>query len=141
MLGPKIDRSIKGVLKKMINLKEFDKKRLGKLFDYSILPKYIQKKDILLGCKKAIEYNCASFYSSTTFWTPIVKSELSGTDVLIGSAIDFPFGASTSIVKSFEAEQAIKSGCNTLDLTMNIGALKDRKYSIVRDELKDFNKA
>ena len=125
----------------MANLSEFNKKSLGKLFDYSVLPKHVQEKDIRLGCKKAIEYNCAAFYSSTTFWTPIIKEELTGTDILIGSAIDFPFGASTSKIKAFETEYAVKIGCNVVDLTINIGALKDKKYDILRKELKDFKGA
>ena len=125
----------------MVNLSEFNKKSLGKLFDYSVLPKYVQEKDIRLGCKKAIEYNCAAFYSSTTFWTPIIKEELTGTDILIGSAIDFPFGASTSKIKAFETEYAVKIGCDVVDLTINVGALKDKKYDILRKELKDFKGA
>jgi len=125
----------------MVNLSEFNKKSLGKLFDYSVLPKYVQEKDIRLGCKKAIEYNCAAFYSSTTFWAPIIKEELSGTDILIGSAIDFPFGASTSKIKAFETEYAVKIGCDVVDITINIGALKDKKYDILRIELKDFKEA
>jgi len=125
----------------MVNLSGFNKKSLGKLFDYSVLPKYVQEKDIRLGCKKAIEYNCAAFYSSTTFWTPIIKEELSGTDILIGSAIDFPFGASTSKIKAFETEYAVKIGCDVVDITINVGALKDKKYDILRKELKDYKRA
>lgn len=125
----------------MIDLSQFDKKAIGKLFDYSILPKYVQEKDIREGCKKAVKYNCAAFYSSTSFWSPVIKDELIGSDVLIGSAIDFPFGASASKIKVFEVEHAIKAGCKTLDLTMNIGAFKDGKYKIVKDELEDFKKA
>ena len=38
---------------------------------------------------EAIKYNCAAFYSASR-WTPIVKEELAGTDILIGTGIDFP---------------------------------------------------
>jgi deoxyribose-phosphate aldolase len=122
----------------VIDLSKMDKKALGKVFDYAILPKNVQEKDIRQGCKQAVAYNCAAFYSSTPFWTPIVREELSGSDVRIATGIAFPFGAAPSKVKAFEAEYAVKAGCTALDFVMNIGALKDKRYDVVREELKDF---
>ena len=125
----------------MIDLSKMDKKSLGKAFDHSVLPKNTQEKDIRDGCKEAIKYNCAAFYSASPFWTGIIKEELAGTDLLIGTGIDFPFGSSPSPVKAFEAEYAVKQGCTALDLVINTGALKDKKYNIIKKELEDFEKA
>ena len=57
----------------MIDLSKYNKKTIGKLFDHSVLPKNTCEKDIREGCREAIKYNCAAFYSATPFWTPIVK--------------------------------------------------------------------
>ena len=125
----------------MIDLSKLDKKSIGKIFDYSVLPKNTQEKDIRNGCKEAKQYNCASFYTSSPFWTPLVKEELTGTDIGIGSGIGFPYGTSPSKIKALETEYSLKKGCTTIDFTMNIGALKDKKYNIIKQELDDFKKA
>jgi len=125
----------------MIDLAKLDKWSAGKCFDHSVLPKNTTETDIREGCKLAAKYNCAAFYSSSPYWTPIVVEELKGTDVLPATGIDFPFGAAPSKVKALEAEMAVEAGCRALDLCMNLGALKSGRHDEVRRELKDFMSA
>jgi deoxyribose-phosphate aldolase len=125
----------------MVDLAKMDKWALGKCFDHSVLPKNTTEDDIRKGCREAVKYNCAAFYSATPFWTPVVVEELKGSDVLPATGIDFPFGASPGAVKAFETEYAVKAGCRAVDTVMNIGALKDRKYETVKRELSDFKAA
>ena len=122
----------------MIDLSKFNRVSIGKLFDYAILPKNTQEKDIINGCKEAIAYNCAAIYSSSPYWAPVMKKELAGTDIHIGAAIAFPFGSAPSAVKAFESEFVIKSGCTVLDMPLNVGALKDKNYKVIEQEFKDF---
>ena len=117
------------------------KKSLGKAFDHSVLFKNSCENDIRQGCKIAVKYNCASFNSASPYWTPVVAEELAGTDLLIGTGIDFPFGTSPPEVKAYEAEFAWKQGCTVMDLVINTGALKDKKYDVVKKELDLFKKA
>jgi deoxyribose-phosphate aldolase len=125
----------------MADLSKMDKWAVGKLFDHSVLPKETTEKEIRDGCKEAIKYNCAAFYSSTPYYTPIVVEELKWTDLLIGTGIGFPFGAQPSAVKAFETRYAVEAGCTVVDMVMNIGALKNKDYDVVRQELKDFKEA
>ena len=125
----------------MVDLSKMDKKALGKCFDHSVLPKNTTEKDIREGCREAVDYNCAAFYSASIYWTPIVLEELEGSDVLPATGIDFPFGTNPSFLKAVETEAAVKAGCRALDIVMNIGALKDKKYDVVLGELKDFKTA
>ena len=125
----------------MIDLSKISKKELGKLFDHSVLPKQTTEEEIRSGCKEAIKYNCAAFYSASPYWTPIVKEELAGTDILIGSGIDFPFGMSPVEMKVAETEYAIKAGCTVLDMVVNIGAIKANRFDITRKEIEEFKKA
>jgi deoxyribose-phosphate aldolase len=125
----------------MVDLSKMNKKDLGKCFDHSVLPKNTTEADIRSGCREAVAYNCAAFYSATPYWTPVVCEELAGTDLLVGTGLDFPFGASSAIVKAFETEQAVKAGCTVLDIVMNVGALKDKKYDVIKGELESFKKA
>ena len=66
--------------------------------------------------------------------------ELGDTDVNIATGISFPFGSQPSAVKAMETEMAVKAGCTCLDMVINIGALKDKKYDIVGiDEVQFFS--
>jgi deoxyribose-phosphate aldolase len=118
-----------------------DKWSIGKCFDHSVLPKQTTEADIRSGCREAVAYNCAAFYSATPYWTPVVVEELSGSDVLPATGIDFPFGSSPSKVKAYETELAVSLGCRAVDIVINAGALKDRRYDIVKAELQDFKAA
>lgn len=122
----------------MVNLAKLDRRGAGKLFDYSILPKQSTETEIRIGCRQAVEYNCAAFYSASPYWTPVVKEELAGSGVLVATGIDFPFGVSPSVVKALEVERAVAAGCQSIDLVINAGALKSGHVSVVRQEIKDF---
>ena len=47
-----------------------------------------------------------------------------------------PLGANTSAVKAFETKDAIANGADEIDMVMNIGALKDKNYDLVRNDVK-----
>ena len=57
-------------------------------------------------------------------------------DILIGTAVGFPTGAHTTAVKVHEAEQALKDGCDELDMVINVGALRSKRYRYVADEIR-----
>ena len=48
----------------------------------------------------------------------------------------FPLGANTKEVKGFEALDAVNKGAEEIDMVINIGALKDKKYDYVYEEIK-----
>ena len=122
----------------MIDFTKLTKWDAGKLFDYAILPKNTTEADIRRECKVAIKYNCKAFCYSSSEFTPIVKEELAGTDLLIGAAIGFPFGQQSSAVKAFETEEAVRLGATVLDNCMNVGDLKEKKYDKILREFKDY---
>ena len=126
----------------MIDLKSLTKEGLARMMDYSILPKHTQEKDIRDGCALARKYRFAAFYSSSPFWTPMIKEELRGyDDIEIGTGIAFPFGSAPASVKALEVEEAVRRGCTAIDMVMNIGALKDKRYNVVEEELELFVRA
>ncbi len=122
----------------MVDLSRTTAWDLGKCFDQSVLPKNTTETDIREGCRLAVRYNCASFYSSSGYWTPVVAEELAGTDVLPAAAIAFPFGAATTAAKAAETAEAVDRGARALDCVMNIGALKSGHTGDVVEECKAF---
>ena len=125
----------------MIDLASMDRWELGKAFDHSVLPKDTTEEKIRQGCREAKAYNCAAFYSSSPFWTPVVLEELAGTDVRPAAAVAFPFGSATGAMKARETEEAVARGCTAVDVVMNIGALKSGRFADVAAELRDFKDA
>ena len=121
-----------------VDLSKMTKKEVGKCFDYALLPKTLTEAEIREGCKEAIKYNCKAFCYSSSYWTPVVKEELEGTDLLIGAGISFPFGQQTSAVKAFETEEAVRMGATVLDNCMNVGNMKEKKYDAIKQEFKEY---
>ena len=126
----------------MLNLNQLDKQTVARALDFSILPKESQEAEIREGCAVTRKYGFAAFYTSSAYWTPVVKQELADLpDVEIGTGIAFPFGSVPAVVKAFETEDAVRRGCTAVDMVMNIGALKDRNYQAVAEELRLFVQA
>ncbi len=126
----------------MNDMSKLTKAGLARMMDFSILPKQTQEKEIREGCALARKYRFAAFYSSSAYWSPVVRAELAGyDDIEIGTGIAFPFGSAPPAVKAFEVEDAVARGCTTVDMVMNIGALKDGNYALVKEELDLFVKA
>ncbi|WP_390073729.1 deoxyribose-phosphate aldolase, partial [Streptomyces sp. NPDC058052] len=64
------------------------------------------------------------------------SQKLLDTDVLVCTVIGFPLGATTTDVKVFETENAIKNGASEIDMVINIGALKDQRYDEVQKDIE-----
>lgn len=126
----------------MIDLSLMTKTSLAKVFDYSVLPKETQETAIRKGCALTRQYQFAAFYAASPFWAPVIKEELADyPDIEVGTGIAFPWGAVPPSVKAFETEEAVKLGCTAVDICMNVGALKDKRFEVVRQELELFVKA
>lgn len=83
----------------------------------------------------------AAFYVNSSFWIPVVAEELKGSDVLPACGISFPFGQTTAGMKAYETEEAVRLGAKTVDTVINVGALKDKRYDLIQEELRAFKKA
>ena len=109
----------------MLDLKRLDERTLAKALDFSILPKETTEAEIREGCAVTRQYGFAAFYTSSAYWSPIVREEFADLpDIEIGTGIAFPFGSASPSVKAFETDDAVRRGCTAVDLVMNIGAAK-----------------
>ena len=69
-----------------------------------------------------------------------MAAEYASGRVAICTVIGFPNGYNTTAVKCFETEQAIKDGADEIDMVINIGLLKEKKYDEVLSEIKAIKK-
>ncbi len=52
--------------------------------------------------------------------------------------IGFPLGANTISTRIFEAMEAVKNGVEELDFVINLGALKEGRWDVVKKEISNF---
>lgn len=100
-----------------------DWQRLAALIDHTLLKPESTSTSVEQLCREAVEYGFACVMLNPTY-IALAASLLVGTGVKIGSVIGFPFGASTTSAKRYEALDAIRLGAHEVDMVMNIGALK-----------------
>lgn len=64
------------------------------------------------------------------------KEYLKDSGVKIVTVCGFPLGANVSAVKAFEAKQAINDGADEVDMVINISAMKDKNYDLVKSDIQ-----
>ena len=102
--------------------------------DHTLLKADATEKDIKKLCKEAKEYEFFSVCVNPCF-VKYAKKCLKGSNVKVCTVIGFPLGASTSKTKLFEAKRAIVEGVDEIDVVINIGKFKEKKYAYVGKEL------
>ncbi len=70
-----------------------------------------------------------------------VAGRLAGSAVRTCSVVGFPFGATTSDVKAAEATRAIADGAGEIDMVIAIGALKEGRLEMVRNDIAAVRRA
>ncbi|MGL5641929.1 MAG: deoxyribose-phosphate aldolase, partial [Paraclostridium sp.] len=108
---------------------------IAKMIDHTVLKAVATTEDIKKLCKEAKEYNFFSVCINPAN-IELAKKELEGSEVKVCTVIGFPLGANTSEVKAFETKDAIAKGADEVDMVINIGALKDKNYDYVLNDIK-----
>ncbi len=107
---------------------------INKYIDHTNLKPFATEQDIEKLCKEAVEHGFASVCINPCY-VPMAAELLRGTDVKVCTVIGFPLGANTTTVKAVETAELYDLGCDEFDMVINIGALKDKKYDYVRDDI------
>jgi deoxyribose-phosphate aldolase len=108
---------------------------IARFIDHTLLKPEASEKDVRRLCAEAREYEFASVCINPA-WISLCAAELQGTAVKVCTVAGFPLGATTSSVKLFETEQALKLGAFEVDMVINIGALKSGQYDRVEQEIQ-----
>jgi deoxyribose-phosphate aldolase len=108
---------------------------IAKTIDHSLLQPDLTLKQIEEGCDIAIKYN-ANLVMSRPSDVKFIKKILDGTDIKIGCVVGFPHGHSTTKTKTFETLNAIDNGADEIDMVINIGFIKSKKYKDAERDIK-----
>ena len=118
---------------------QMEKKEVLKIVDHTLLSQTATWEEILQILDDGIKFEAASACIPAAY----VKQ---AADYVAGrlpicTVIGFPNGYSTTAVKVFEAKDAIANGADEIDMVINIGYLKDRRYQEIEDEIRQIHEA
>ncbi len=102
--------------------------------DHTLLSQSATWEDIKAICDDGMKYKTASVCIPAAY----VKEakDYVGNKLAICTVIGSPNGYSTTAVKVFECEDAIKNGADEIDTVINVGHLKSGRYDEILAELK-----
>ena len=107
--------------------------------DHTLLSQGATWEEIKSICDDGMKYVTASVCIPASF----VKQakEYVQDKLAICTVIGFPNGYSTTATKVFETADAVKNGADEIDMVINIGWLKDKKYDEILNEINEIKKA
>lgn len=116
-----------------------DRNKILSAVDHTLLTQNATWEDIKQILDDGIKYNVASACISASY---VKKAkEYVGDKLPICTVIGFPNGYSTTAVKIFETEDAIKNGADEIDMVINITDVKNENFDAILEEIKDIHKA
>ena len=101
--------------------------------DHTLLSQSATWDEIKAICDDGMKYNTASVCIPASY----VKQakEYVCDNLAICTVIGFPNGYSTTATKVFETADTIKNGADEIDMVINVGWLKDKKYDDILNEI------
>lgn len=115
-------------------------KSISSMIDHTLLKPDATREMIKALCEEAIQYKFGAVCVNPCH-VRYCNELLKGTDVKLATVIGFPLGANTKEVKAFETKNAIDNGANEIDMVINIGAIKDKDYDRVKEDIEYVVKA
>ncbi|MGN8921592.1 deoxyribose-phosphate aldolase [Lachnospiraceae bacterium HCP28S3_F9] len=102
--------------------------------DHTLLLQTATWEEIRQICDDAMQYQTASVCIPPSY----VKqaSEYVQGSVPVCTVIGFPNGYMTTKAKEFETRDAIANGASEIDMVINVGWLKDKKYDLIMEEIR-----
>lgn len=106
--------------------------------DHTLLAQTSTWEQIKALCDDALTYKTASVCIPPCF----VKQakEYLGDQMAVCTVIGFPNGNHTTAAKIFETKDALANGADEIDMVINIGALKEKNYDYVLNEIMELKK-
>jgi deoxyribose-phosphate aldolase len=107
--------------------------------DHTLLDVTATWDDIKNLCDDAMKYQTASVCIPSAY----VREAANYVEgkIAICTVIGFPNGYNTQAVKVFEATDAISNGASEIDMVINVGFLKSRRYEEVYEEIRAIKNA
>lgn len=102
--------------------------------DHTLLAQGATWEEIRAVCDDGVRFKTASVCIPASFVRQ--AKEYLGDKLAVCTVIGFPNGYSTTAVKCFEAEDAVKNGADEIDMVINLGWVKDRRWADLLAEIQ-----
>jgi len=109
------------------------------LVDHTLLSQTATWEEIKVICDDAIHYQTASVCIPPSYVKPV--KDYVGDRMKVCTVIGFPNGYNTTAVKVFETSDAVSNGADEIDMVINLGMVKDKRYAELTEEIRAIKKA
>ena len=116
-----------------------DVKEILKHVDHTLLTQQATWEEIKQICDDAMEYGTA-FVCIPPSYVKQAKEYVQD-KMAVCTVIGFPNGYMTTKTKEFETKDAIANGADEIDMVINIGWVKDKKFDCVEEEIRTLKAA
>ena len=116
-----------------------DIKKICSHIDHTLLAQTSTWEEVRRICDEAMEYEAASICIPPCYVRD-AAAYLAGR-LPVCTVIGFPNGYDTTAVKCCAAADAVKNGASEVDMVINLGWVKDGRYDLVLDEIRQIKAA
>ena len=102
--------------------------------DHTLLSQGATWEEIRAVCDDGMKYHTASVCIPASYVRQ--AKDYVGDKLAVCTVIGFPNGYSTTAVKCFEAEDAVRNGADEIDMVINIGWVKDQQWEALLEEIR-----
>ncbi len=111
-----------------------DMKEILSKVDHTLLAQTATWDEIKTICDDAVTYRTASVCIPASYVRQ--AKDYLGDKMAVCTVIGFPNGYSTTAVKCFETSDAVANGADEIDMVINLGWVKDRKWDKLENEIR-----
>jgi deoxyribose-phosphate aldolase len=109
---------------------------LAPYIDQTLLKPEATTEQVEALCMEAISYKFKGICVNSRY-THLVSTLVKDSNILTVSVVGFPLGACLTSVKIAETIAAVKDGAQELDMVVNIGAIKEKNWSYVEQDISE----
>ncbi|MDR2808414.1 MAG: deoxyribose-phosphate aldolase [Spirochaetaceae bacterium] len=106
--------------------------------DHTLLKPTASWNDIHALCLEAVQFKTASVCIPPSYVEPAYRTVQGA--VRVCTVIGFPLGYNSAEIKCAEAAQALAQGADELDMVIDLGAVKNGDFGLVRREIEQIKR-
>ncbi len=107
---------------------------LSKYIDHTLLKQDASIDEIKELCREADKYGFCSVCVNSSY-VKDAKESLKDKDIKVCSVVGFPLGAMSTKAKACEAKYAIEDGASEIDMVINVGWVKSKRFDLVENDI------
>ena len=114
--------------------RNMDVKKILSYVDHTLLAPTATWDEIKAVIDDGIKYETATVCIPPSYVAQ--AKDYAGSKVRICAVIGFPHGYNTTAVKAFETSDALDNGADEIDMVINLGWVKDKKWDALENEIR-----